>query len=113
MRVDISGVSRAVKSWPSTGGLSIRALCELHNRARSEVSSLLSRSASRISCAHLGNQLSPPARSTGLEILRAMSGGGMRQIEDELTEGHKVPTREPAAVLIGSEWLLRLGSGAG
>jgi hypothetical protein len=63
--------------------------------------------------AHLGNQLSPPARSTGLEILRAMSGGGMRQIEDELTEGHEVLIRETAPVLIGSGWLLRPGSGGG
>jgi hypothetical protein len=48
----------------------------------------------------------PPARSTGQEILRAMSGA-MRQIEDELIEGHEVLTREPAPVLIGSRWLLR------
>jgi hypothetical protein len=40
------------------------------------------------------------------EILRAMSGA-MRQIEDELTGGHEVLTREPAPVLIGSLWLLR------
>jgi hypothetical protein len=36
--------------------------------------------------------------------------GAMRQIEDELTEGHEVLTREPA--LIGSGGLLRAGSGA-
>ena len=44
--------------------------------------------------------------------INAMSGA-MRQIEDELTEGHEVLTREPAPVLIGSRWLLRAGSGAG
>ena len=44
-------------------------------------------------------------------ILRAISGA-MRQIEDELTEGHEVLIREPAPVLIGSR-LLRAGSGAG
>ena len=44
-------------------------------------------------------------------ILRAMSGA-MRQIEDELIEGHEVLIREPAPVLIGSR-LLRAGSGAG
>jgi len=38
--------------------------------------------------------------------------GAMRQIGDELTEGHEVLTREPAPVLIGSRWLLRAGSGA-
>jgi hypothetical protein len=37
----------------------------------------------------------------------------MRQIEDELTEGHEVLTRETAPVLIGSGWLLRPGSGGG
>ena len=52
------------------------------------------------------------SRSSDQEILRAMSGA-MRQIEDELTEGHEVLTREPAPVLIGSRWLLRAGSGAG
>jgi hypothetical protein len=52
------------------------------------------------------------SRSADQEILRAMSGA-MRQIEDELTEGHEVLTREPAPVLIGSRWLLRAGSGAG
>ena len=39
--------------------------------------------------------------------------GVMRQIEDELTEGHEVLTREPAPVLMGSGWLLRAGGGAG
>jgi hypothetical protein len=52
----------------------------------------------------------PPARST-TGNLHAMSGA-MRQIEDELTEGHEVLTREPAPVLIGSGWLLCAGSGA-
>ena len=35
----------------------------------------------------------------------------MWQIEDELTEGHEVLTREPAPVLIAPEWLLCAGSG--
>ena len=52
------------------------------------------------------------ARSSDEEILRAMSGA-MRQIEDELTEGHEVLTREPAPVLLPSRWLLRAGSGVG
>jgi hypothetical protein len=39
--------------------------------------------------------------------------GAMRQIEDELIEGHWDLTREPAPVLIGCRWLLRPGSGAG
>ncbi|MGC2409669.1 MAG: hypothetical protein WA441_06680 [Methyloceanibacter sp.] len=39
--------------------------------------------------------------------------GAMRRIEDELTEGHEILTREPAPVLIGFRWLLRAGSGAG
>jgi hypothetical protein len=52
------------------------------------------------------------ARSSDQEILRAMSGA-MRQIEDELTEGHEVLTPEPEPGLIGSRWFLRAGSGAG
>jgi hypothetical protein len=52
------------------------------------------------------------SRSAEQEILRAMSGA-MRRIEDELTEGHEILTREPAPVLIGFRRLLRAGSGVG
>ena len=52
------------------------------------------------------------SRHADQEILRAMSGA-MRQIEDELIEGHKVLTRELPPVLSGSRWLSLAGSGAG
>ena len=45
-------------------------------------------------------------------IRHAMSAA-TRQIEDERTEAHEVLARDPDPVLIGSEWLLRAGSGAG